>query len=567
MRTIVLLEKAVFGGVLEMKQVWQEEKIEDLVKKAYKIYNDSVDKPITTQKRYVAELKKLYEICDSDEIADCYAMALFNLSLLESVTKMYEIAKTLWKLYESKKTCDIAICNARILYNLSASKKLSVAEMVRYATKIEELYLSFPQEDLAEPLAKIWCNLSQRKIKKSSEYAKKVVSLCSKISAPKANEAYANVLFNSKDYIENREQLINSFLSGTQTLTSFGYYLESVYYPKHNAALEDFELYSSYPVEILGKKINTYLKKLRNHPSYIDLKVELLAVLFYTLEIKRHLVVPQNAETIGHYTKLEKLKYLVSPPKEDGLLRMYNAAYMNDPSEGFTLSQFLCKEDNEIFNSKFYQATNIYLSCFTLAVDQLPMWSMYGADGTGCCLILRNKFFDYSPAEYTDELILDPNCNFESNFLYRVCYLSSTAKTFSIATEIFSHDIPNLEDILSESIRWLEKHIGKILEFKHENPEKLIDDILAFILEQIVFLFKDMSYSHERELRLIRYSEEPKLDEDSFIVPQLYVEVKKSLEFKKIILGPKVTQSNRIIPYLFYTDKVKLIEKSKIEYR
>ena len=97
--------------------------------------------------------------------------------------------------------------------------------------------------------------------------------------------------------------------------------------------------------------------------------------------------------------------------------------------------------------------------------------------------------------------------------------------------------------------------------------DKTVDKIVALILDQIRYLFKDQSYAYERELRLIKYSESPLLDNDSWIVPQLYVEVEKPLEYEQVILGPKVEQVNRIIPYLIYTGKVKKVKKSKIKYR
>ncbi len=74
-------------------------------------------------------------------------------------------------------------------------------------------------------------------------------------------------------------------------------------------------------------------------------------------------------------------------------------------------------------------------------------------------------------------------------------------------------------------------------------------------------------YSHEHELRLIKYSETPLLDSNAWIVPKLYVEVQKPLKYERVILDPKVTQANRIIPYLIYTGKVDEVVKSEVRYR
>ena len=550
-----------------MDKVMQEVQMADWEEKAYALYNQSVNMPTTIQKRCVSQLKQLHDQYPTDEIADYYAMALFNLSLRESPKEICAIAEKLENLFQTNATENIAERIGRIKYNLTACQELNSDRLKKYAEEIEYLYHLYPTVALAEPLAKIWHSISKSKAKNHSDYAQKVLSICPKLSNPETNEAYANVLFDSKNSIQNREHLIDSFLSGTQSLASFGYYLESEYYPLHNAALENFKLHSGYPIEQLGKKINKYFDRLKKFPDHTNLKAELLAILFYTLEIKRLLIVPHNTDAIGHYSKVENLKYVVAPPEKSGTLRMFNAAYMNDPSEGLVLPKFLLGEDSQIINSNLPLSSNIYLSCFTTAIDQLPMWSMYGNDGTGCCLILKKDFFDYSSENLTDEMILGLNCNYESNFLYRICYLSHTARTFTVQTEKFFHDIPKLEQKLNDAILSLKTHIDNVTLLKSQGQKKLIDEILMFILDQIRYLFKDEHYAHERELRLIRYSETPQIDENSWIVPQLYVEVKKPLEYEKIILGPKVTQSNRIVPYLLYSHKVKAIEKSKITYR
>lgn len=550
-----------------MDKVIQDEKVDDWVETACDLYNQSVNVPTTIQRHCVNKLKQLYVKYPTNKIADYYAMALFNLSFRETTKGILAISKILEELFQSNTTENIAERLGRIKYNITVQQELHGDDLKKCAMEIEQLYHLYPTKALAEPLAKIWHSLSISRVKNHSDYTQKVLSLCSQLSNPEMSEAYANILFYSKDNISNREELIDSFFDGSQTLTSFGYYLESEYYPRHNAALENFKLHSSYPVEQLAKKINQDIDRLKNHPSYLDLKVELLSVLFYTLKIKRLLAIPHNAEAIGRYAKVENIKYFVAPPKVDGTLRMFNAAYMNDPSEGFVLPQFLFGENSQILDSDCIQYSNIYLSCFTVAIDQLPMWSMYGNDGTGCCLILQKDFFDYSSEDLSDEMILGLNHNFESNFLYRICYLSHTSKTFTLTINEFAHDIPNLSEELSNAISLLKEHLDKVIPFKQQGKEKAINKILMFILDQIRYLFKDGSYAHEQELRLIRYSETPKIDDKSWIVPQLYVEVEKPLEYEKVILGPKVTQPNRIIPYLLYTGKVKSVEKSKIKYR
>lgn len=311
--------------------------------------------------------------------------------------------------------------------------------------------------------------------------------------------------------------------------------------------------------------MNQYFSKLKKSADhdYSDLKVELLALLHYSFEIRSLLIVPNIPDPIGHYTKIENLKYLVLPGDVGGKLRMSNACYMNDPSEGQTLIKALTNKDFSDLCED--HSNNIYLSCFTTAIDELPMWSMYGNDGKGCCLLFKRDFFDFSSEEFADELTIEDQCSGENNFLFRVVYLSAGASKITIDT--FPQDKKNLGQNVATAISNLQFHLNKIAHIQEKKRDKITNDILTFILGQIRYLFKDKSYAHEHELRLIRYSESPLLDNDTWVVPQLYVEVEKPLEYKQIILGPKVGEINRIIPYLTYTKKVSSVKKSEIKYR
>lgn len=244
---------------------------------------------------------------------------------------------------------------------------------------------------------------------------------------------------------------------------------------------------------------------------------------------------------------------------------MSNACYMNDPSEGQALIKTLASKLPDFSDLLDKQSYNIYLSCFTTAIDELPMWVMYGNDGKGCCLLFKRDFFDFTSEEFSDELMIDEHCAGENNFLFRVAYLSS--ETNEITLDTFPQDDKDLDQKLAAAMGNLQFHLNQIGQIQGKKRDKAVNDILTFILGQIRYLFKDDSYAHEHELRIIRYSEEPKVDNESWVVPQLFVEVEKPLEYSQIILGPKVEQTNRITPYLIHTGKVKEVKKSKIEYR
>ncbi|MDD3429332.1 MAG: DUF2971 domain-containing protein [Oscillospiraceae bacterium] len=534
-----------------------------------KIYNDSVDKPTSIQRKYVGELKKKYENDSSDDNANLYATILFNLSLRVTSTEMVAISHELKILFQENPTQSTAEALGRIKFNQSYFSTCTVGELKQYATEIEQLYDKYKTDRLAEPLAKIWYSIAISKARDRLDYATKIVKMCATMNDPQTNTAYARVIFNQKfSNIEKRDKLIEEFLSKPQALDSFGEYIKSPYYPEYNRLADSLKLESSYPVEILGKRMNKFFNenKFRNQPNYVDLKVEILALLYYAFEIKNLLIVPETKDFIGHYTKIENLKYLVLPNNTSAKLRMWNANYMNDPSEGKALISFL--QGTEVNETRFSidKSSNIYLSCFTTAIDELPMWSMYGNEGHGCCLVFKRDFFDYTHEDLTDSFWLGCDKNVENNFLYRVCYLSYTPKKFTITFNQFQQDPSDLGNRITIALSNFKKHFDKIASLKQRN-DNLVDKIVEEILDQIRYLFKDSSYAHENELRLIKYSVTPLVDDKSWIVPQLYVEIEKSLEYKQVILGPKVLQENRIMPYLFFSGKVKEVKKSKTQYR
>ena len=77
---------------------------------------------------------------------------------------------------------------------------------------------------------------------------------------------------------------------------------------------------------------------------------------------------------------------------------------MNDPSEGKILLEYLNTMDSS-FSSLFYrnefEVSSVYLSSFTTAIDNLPMWSQYGNNGKGCCIVFNKNYFD-KPKEVHD---------------------------------------------------------------------------------------------------------------------------------------------------------------------
>ncbi len=280
---------------------------------------------------------------------------------------------------------------------------------------------------------------------------------------------------------------------------------------------------------------------------------------------------------IAHYTRVENLKSLLKA-NADTFQRLFNVAYMNDPSEGKTFDHLLkcygtklsqsttssCAHNGRNYQS--YGYSNTYIGSFSSSIDSLPMWVQYGNGGKGCCLIFENSFFDEeeplllhmskpaAPSELTSEDAL-PSDPPERYVLYKVYYLSEPSK-YPYRTNL-------------QMIARLYNQLQELLEKMDKTAVQQITIYIDSILDQIRFLFKEPDYAHEQEYRVIKWADSPLCDEGnrSGEVPHLYIEMARPLEYKEVILGPKVEAPSAVAPYLHYTKKVKRITKSNIQYQ
>lgn len=156
--------------------------------------------------------------------------------------------------------------------------------------------------------------------------------------------------------------------------------------------------------------------------------------------IKKELIFETTGETeICHYSKLATLKYIirVKDSKPQPRLRISNIAYLNDPSEGNVLLYLLKKsvrsnvfnillenevtEENKLVEVPF---SKVFIGSFSTAKNKLPMWTLYGDDSKGCCLVFDDYFFDKK-----NELIEsksntdDKSISSQELILYRVKYI------------------------------------------------------------------------------------------------------------------------------------------------
>ncbi len=288
--------------------------------------------------------------------------------------------------------------------------------------------------------------------------------------------------------------------------------------------------------------------------------------------IKEELIFETTDETeICHYSKLATLKYIIQvkdctpQPK----LRISNIAYLNDPSEGNVLLKLLKNSvksnavnillsDENVEENKLVEVpfSKVFIGSFSTAKNKLPMWTLYGDDSKGCCLVFDDYFFDKK-----NELIEsksnvdDKSVSSQELILYRVKYL----------------DIENLDE--SDSIVGRIKKIAATLDVL-ENLITKYESVKVWVmalLDEIRFLFKDSDYDYENEVRIIIHAENSEIQVDDgqneLNIPRLYVDLQRKLIYKEIILGSKIDKPNAVAPFLLHSGMVKKVTKSGINYQ
>lgn len=277
------------------------------------------------------------------------------------------------------------------------------------------------------------------------------------------------------------------------------------------------------------------------------------------------LKVDTNVENdIYYYSSFSTLRYML-PEKcasEElrqnlGSLKIMHIAYMNDPAEGVglcTLFDLKCK----LLNSDGYikKLPYAFIKCFTRQKDYLPMWNLYGDKGKGCSLKLKwhSKIFN----------------------LYNVAYINRDS---AILTE--EHN-PNIDVVsVNEKLANLKFLIENCKDKCSQKYLENLEDTIVDILKKIRFIFKDDSYSYEKEIRCVILPPDTiSLDKFELLgndsVPKLGITIKKLFEVEEIILGPKFENLIDCLPYLqqqldklaielnYDTPKISL---SRLEYR
>lgn len=271
---------------------------------------------------------------------------------------------------------------------------------------------------------------------------------------------------------------------------------------------------------------------------------------------------------ICHYSKLSTLRCIIKgKDQKQAKFRISNIAYLNDPSEGNIFWEVLSKYINPNVKEAFLESaikrdklievpfSKVFIGSFTTAKNKLPMWTLYGDDSKGCCLVFddyffeKNKFMEISSSQDEGAFVN------QDLTLYKVMYVDV-------------NDV-NEKDLIIANI----KQIGKLINVLEELIIKYecVKEWIHNLLDEIKFLFKDSDYDYENEVRIILYADdsEIKADEGDNVlhIPKLFVELQKKLSYKEIILGSKVEKAAEVAPFLLHSGMVDKVTKSGIHYQ
>ena len=312
----------------------------------------------------------------------------------------------------------------------------------------------------------------------------------------------------------------------------------------------------------------------------------------------------------GHYTSGKALQSILgkgdkTPFSISGKTRLNNANYMNDPEEGVILEDILKLEKRNSL-----EPSSWFLMSFTSKTDDLAMWSQYGNNAEGVCIVLNENDFaryhslsdlpwyqkssdkqighkmnssveiqnDISSNESNKEMTTRENGNVQNSedkrstlnneidYLYRVAYVHYSNDQFDIEeTALFTkEEVTRLKGLL-ESLK------SELTDYKR-SEDLFYKKAIADCIEEIRYLFKSVDYKYEEELRILQFAN-LKPDNDDIKIDyspefgKLYLERKGTIQIYEVIFGPKFANPEYVTPLLKLLDKDIAFKKSTIKFR
>ena len=647
------LDKTIHSVQQIFEQFKQSEKI--ALRYAMALFNlSNRQNDIKERKESISEIEALtLKFQNSEEIALQYAMALVNLSAkqinVEELNKTIHSAQQIFEQFNQSE--DIALQYAMALVNLSL-EQTNLDKLNDTVSKLKKIALNFEKnEDItlyyAEALAKIITK--QQNEEEKLEIIDKLKRLHDRFV--QSEEITVQYLTARMDLVKNNQidqsNLLNDIYQSLESIPSIKILNMFI------GILENEEQFKQDQVQISTTNIVKALDKLCFDSSIeegkdekeknllirtlklgiiSDTKYDILKnwiehygkdskkinklIKIYTLvqQIKYELGLKAEDKNrklkFGHYTSGEALQSILG--KEDkapfsisGKTRLNNANYMNDPEEGVILEEILKLEKRNPL-----EPSSWFLMSFTSKTDDLAMWSQYGNNAEGVCIVLNeNDFARYhslsdlpwyqknsdkqighkmkSSVEIQNDNSLNESdkekstrgnesvqnyedkhstLNNDTDYLYRVAYVHYSNDQFDIEeSELFTNEeVTRLKGLL-EDLK------SELRDYKN-SEDSFYKKAIADCIEEIRYLFKSVDYKYEEELRILQYAnlipDNNKIKIDySPEFGKLYLERKEKIQIDEVIFGPKFPNPEYVTPLLKLLDKEINYKKSTIKFR
>ena len=578
------------------------------------------------------EIKEIYKkFNEPQEIALSYAMALVNLSAKQdNVEERLNTVNEVKQIFDSFKHSEsIALRYAKTLVNLSA-KQDNVEDLLNTVNEVKQIFDSFKHsESIALQYVKVLYNLSnlQNDLNQTNLRVIEILDILKNFSSVEILNILVDMLQNNPDIKLDTDKIPTTSLTKILDKLCLNSNIDTdrdLLIRALNLKLgSDRKLVLNTKYDILNGWIE-YYRDDKDDKDKNKLN-QLIDIYRIVQEIKFKLGLKEDNNKklqFGHYTKGSTLQVMLEQEEKkdtknifsiSGKTRLYNASYMNDPEEGIVIEKVL-KSNKEGKIPSYFEDRNIldpsswFLMSFTSKTDDLTMWSQYGDDAQGVCLVLReddfSRFTSLNDVPWSKETVFlesenksevaisesssdvkSPSKKLENDnetqlkseqkdnvskgnidYLYRIAYIKNIDSDFELEeSELFDDDEINK---LDESINHLKQKLYKKL---YENDD-FYKNAITECIEEIRYLFKSVDYKYENELRILRYAnldpsnDKIKIDKTSGI-GKLYVERENPIQIDKVIFGPKFPNPEYVTPLLKLLDKKIKYKKSTIKFR
>ena len=575
----------------------------------------------------------------SETIALRYAFALGYLSVEQvNIEERWNTVNSVKEIFDRfKQSEDIASLYSIVLVNLSAIQE-NVEERINTVNSVKEIFELFKHsEDISLDYANALFNLSKLKddIEQIDNTVNIILDILKNFSSVEILNILVEILQNNHDIKLDTDKIPTTSL--TKVLDKLC--LNSNINTDRELLIRALNLkLASGRKLVLNTKydiLNGWIEYYKDDKDKNKLN-QLIDIYRIVQEIKFKLGLKEDNKKLqfGHYTKGSILQIMLDQDTLDqdtldqdmlnqeenekkkstfsvsGKTRLYNANYMNDPEEGIVIEQILGLDRRDIL-----EPSSWFLMSFTNKTDDLAMWSQYGDNAQGVCLVLKeddfSRFTSFNDVSWRKETLLlesenksevaisESSSDFKSplnklenndstnsinrdgtqlkseqkdnvskgsiDYLYRIAYIN-TGKDFELEkSELFDDDeIKKLDESIN--------HLKQKLDENLDENDPFYKNAISECIEEIRYLFKSVDYKYENELRILRYAnldpsnDKIKIDKTSGI-GKLYVERENPIQIEKVIFGPKFQNPEYVTPLLKLLDEEIKYEKSSIKFR